>query len=276
MKTLTISLSIGLLAMLTSGASISSTQKNKSYENAFEECGVITNKAVSNWGDWASTQGLTPQELRKIVGTMCINGITAARDSQNKTELSLYWNALATRFRDAGLAPLSVNAVWDAQKISMNYFMSLHPDLARQESERERIASEEKARKDTALDTDIGFPLLTKNHTQEQFNTAYNYFINTKKVKGGLSIRETCEKAIKENSFLSNFSFTQMVTAHGYDEQAIIVCQNVMVYAVSNGRYGDSPQKITISSNQGDLSKFSYPGNKYMAIVAEWAGSNAK
>lgn len=272
-----IKISIFLFCVATAFTSHAKERKKSidAHSEAVESCVTLTNKSVKDLGVTAEYQGIPQNEWRQIVASMCLGGIAAAREAHSKSELDTYWLQVHQKYAEANAGALStpLDPAWT---ISTKYFNKLHPEAEKQRQEEKRKSRETQAKIDAELDAKIGFPKLPSNYTNEQFNTAYNYFINTKKVKGGRSIRETCEKAIKENSFLGNFSFTQMVTAHGYDEQAVTVCKNVMAYTVSNGKYGDNPQKIAISSNQGELSKIPYPGNKYMAIVADWASSNAE
>ncbi|EAO7510852.1 hypothetical protein TX36_23075 [Salmonella enterica] len=272
-----IKLSILLLFAATSFAS-HAKENHKSIDahgEAVESCVTLTNKSVKDLGVTAEYQGITQNEWRQIVASMCLGGIAAAREAASKDELDTYWLKVHQKYAEANAGALStpIDPAWT---ISTKYFNKLHPEIEKQRQEEKRKTQEMKAKFDAEFDANIGFPKLPSNYTNEQFNTAYNYFINTKKVKGGQSIRETCQKAIKDNNFLGNFSFTQRMTAHNYDKQAVTVCQNVMVFTISNGKYGDNPQKIAISSSQGELSKIPYPGNKYMAMVADWASSNAK
>ncbi|HDL6962217.1 TPA: hypothetical protein PXM28_001459 [Yersinia enterocolitica] len=245
------------------------------HSNAVESCATLTNKSVDDLGVSAEYKGVLRQQWRQIVGSMCLNGITAARNAKSEDSLNDYWFGMKQKYfeANAGVLATPLDPAWE---ISKKYFNALNPDAANRKIEQKKKASEDKAKRDAAFDAEIGFPHLPQGYSEDQFNTAYRYFINTKKTKGGLSIKETCEKAIKKNNFLSNYSILQMITAHGYDEQAVVICQNVMVYNVSLGKYGENPQEIIISSTQGELSEFSYPGNNYMAIVARWADSNAK
>ncbi|MBA7802508.1 hypothetical protein HV170_13385 [Citrobacter freundii] len=273
-KKIKLSIFLFCVATFTSHAK----EGNKSidaYNEAVKSCDILTNKSVKDLGVSAEYQGISQDEWRQLVSNICLSGITVARKASSKSELDTYWLQIHQKFAEANAGALStpIDPAWT---ISTKYFNKLHPEVEKQRQEEKRKSQETKAKIDAEFDAKIGFPKLPSNYTNEQFNTAYNYFIYTKKVKGGQSIRETCQKAIKDNNFLGNFSFTQRMTAHNYDEHAVTVCQNVMVFTISNGKYGDNPQKIAISSSQGELSKIPYPGNRYMAMVADWASSNAK
>lgn len=278
MKTSILFLAIPVLMTATiaySKAPVSSVEE-KARIKAIQACDDLSDKESNSWSGWAASQGITKNELAQAVSGLCTSGIVTARNAKYEQDIYEWQTAMFNRVASLGLGPLNVNAVQTSTYIAKEYFRALHPEVTKRKAENERLAAQEKALRDDAMEKEVGFPKLPEKYTQEQFNTAYTYFINTKTVKGGRSIRETCEKAIKDISFLSNYSFMQRAIARGYDDQAVSVCQRVMVHKMSYGKYGKSAEELIHSASYGELNKLTYPGDRYMAIVAKWADENTK
>lgn len=192
---------------------------------AVEKCADLTNKSVTDLGVSAQYQGLSLQQWRKIVGSMCLNGITAARDAKSKDDLDTYWLGLKQNYIDAQAGVLStpLDAAWS---ISQDYFFSIHGIKAKE-------------------DTD--YPELPENPTSEEKIAAIEKYSSQKMLRG-IPIKAHCEK-------ISESMPNKSAPPPELKKVALQICEGVMTMNFTKNKHGLSGEKAL------EITKKSYNPN---------------
>lgn len=198
-----------LLAIFQSAAA-----ENKSstlaHSNAVESCATLADRSTKELGVYAEHSGIPIKQWRKIVGVMCMNGITAARDAGSEKELDEYWYVMKQKYFDANAGALAapLDPAWS---ISKKYFQSIH-------GIKEKEAPP--------------YPSLSKNPTAEEKVAAVEEYAS-KKLLRGMPIKHHCE-------FMTEKMPNGNPPLESLRSAAIRTCEGVMIHNFTKGKHGIS------------------------------------